>query len=188
MKRTKKCGATLVEVTLAAGLSTIVLFGAISTFLSGSVAWVRGQGKMDAESGSQRAVRMISRELREAMMVSVDSDGQGLTYRLPAKESDGSYTMPLTWDNVTRRIALSGGSVSVTSAGASRRLCTGVITTDPQSSGGTGTYKVFNAGVGAITRSLTVMVVSRQNTDRTSTAVSRSRETIFLRNIPQLVK
>lgn len=188
MRRKRLRGATLVEVTFAAALSTIVLFGAINTFLSGSVAWVRGQGKIDAETGSQRAVRQVSRELREAMSVIVDADGQGLTYRLPTKLGDGSYSMPVTWDGVARRIYLASGSLYVSRESVTKRLCNGIITTDPQSSGGSAPYKIFNAGAGTITRSLNVMVVSRQNTDRTSTATSRSRETIYLRNIPQLVK
>jgi hypothetical protein len=188
MKRRINRGATLVEVTFAAALSTVVLFGAISSFLSGMTSWARGQGRIDAENGSQRATRQIARELRQAMSVVVDADGNGLTYRMPAMDTGGSFKMPVIWDNVTRRIYVSNNSIYVSGGGTARRLCTGVIGTDPQSPGGTGSYKLFTAGSGSITRSLSVMVVSRQIADKNNTAVSRSRETIFLRNIPQLVK
>lgn len=185
-KRRTRRGVSLMEVLLASTLTVTVLAVAIGVFLSGMLSWMRGQGRIDAESGSQRAVRAISQTLREAMVVTVDSDGNGLTYRLPLSDSNGNYNVPMTWDGVTRRIFLSGGKIKVTGTGPERILCSGVISTDPLTSGGTGAYKVFTSGAGSITRSLNVMVVSQRTTDYNKTATSRSRETIYLRNIPDL--
>lgn len=184
MKRRRQ-GATLVEVVVAAGLSTIALFGAVFLFLSGAMSWARGTGRIDAESGANLAVRSVSRELREAMTVTVDSDGAGLSYRLPAKDEDGSFTTPVTWDGVDRRIELQGSQLCVTGSGQTRVICRGVVATDPLSNS---TYRIFTAGSGAITRSLTVMIASSRNAEYNKMATSRSRETIYLRNIPQLVK
>lgn len=188
MKRSKRSGYSLVETVIASGLSILAFYGATMLFLSGAMSWTRGAGRIDSESTTHRAVREISRELREAMTVSVDANGKGLSYRLPVKDDDGNYTMPVTWDGVSRRIELDGTDLVVIGGDNSRRICPGVILTDPQSAGGTGHYVPFSPGAGAITRSLTVMLVSQNAADYNHTATSRSRETIYLRNIPQLVK
>lgn len=187
VSRTRRA-VSLVEVLLASTLTVTVLAVAVGTFLTGMVSWARGQGRIDAEGGSQRAVREISQTLREAMAVTVDADGKGLSYRMPALDANGNYTIPITWDGITRRIAYSNGQIVASGGAADRVLCKGVILTDPQSSGGTAAYAPFTAGSGTITRSLNVMIVSQRAADRDKTATSRSRETIYLRNIPDLFK
>lgn len=149
-------------------------------------SWYRGEGQIRAETQSQRAVRLITAELREAMSVSVDANGQGVNYRLPAVDANGNYVVPATWDNVNRRIALEGNVIRLYTGGSERIIARNVITTDPRSVGGIGTYQVFTRGAGTIVRQLNVMVVTRTNEFRTQNATSRSRETIFLRNIPEL--
>lgn len=174
------------EVLIASTLTVTVLSVAVGTFLSGMMSWFRGQGRIDAETGSQRAVREVSQTLREAMAVTVDANGMGLSFRLPVTNPDGSYTIPLTWDGVARRIAYNNGQLIVSGNGPDRVICKGVITTDPLTSGGTGSYKIFTAGGGSVTRSLNVEVVSQRTADYSKLATSRSRETIYLRNIPDL--
>ena len=188
MNRTTRRGTTLVETVVAAGLSVIVFLGATLLFLSGAMSWARGSGKIDAEATTHRAVREISRELREAMAVSVDADGLGLSYELPVKDASGSFTTPISWDGITRRIELQGADLVMTGGHAPRTILKGVILSDPQSPDGQGSYRIFTAGSGAITRSLTVMLVSSRSADYNRMATSRSRETIYLRNIPQMVK
>lgn len=188
MRFSKRQGITLVETVIAASFSVIAITGAVMLFLSGAMSWTRGAGRMDAESKANFAIRMISRELREAMSVTVDGNGRGLTYRLPQKQQDGSYVLPITWDGRYRRIELQDTNLVVIDGEAKHRICSGVVLTDPQSVGGSGSYKIFTPGSGTITRSLTAMVVSTRNADYNKTATSRSRETIYLRNIPQLVK
>lgn len=188
MKRNTRRGTTLVETTIATGLSTLAILGATLLFTSGSMIWMRGYGRIDAEATTHRAVREVARELREAMKVTVDANGLGLTYRLPLKDNSGNFTMPVTWDNVTRRIELQGTSLVITGGQAPHTISKGIILTDPQSPGGAGAYKIFTAGAGSTTRSLTVMLVSSRTADYNKMATARSRETIYLRNIPQLVK
>lgn len=184
----KRRGATLVEVVTASTISVLVLTGAYAALLSGSNTWIKGSGTMDAEATAQRAVRRIANELRQAMSVTVDPDGNGLSYRMPVIDGNGNYTVPPVWDNVTRRIELSGSNINMVTNGVADRIASGVILTDPLSSGGTGTYRLFTAGAGTITRQVTVQVVVQKNTVRTYTKKSRNRETIFLRNIPELIR
>lgn len=190
-KRRKTRGSTLIEIITATSISMLVLLVGCATFVLGMETWFRGQARLDANEASQQAVREISMELREAMSVTVDAGGQGLSFRRPLKDGNGSYVQPITWDGVARRLQLDGSNnlqVTASDGTAARTLCKNVIFTDPLSAGGTGAYQIFTPGAGAITRSLTVMVVTRRGLYRQETVTSRSRETIFLRNIPQLTQ
>ncbi len=186
--RSRRRGATLVEIVVASGMTTLVLFGAILAFLSGMTNWIRGQGRMDAESQSQRAVRALSQELRQAMSVTVDVNGLGLTYRMPAVDVNGDYVVPVVWDNVVRRAEYNNGTVRVMTGGIEHIVSRNVILTDPLSNGGSAAYNIFTAGGGAITRQLTIMVVTRTNSARNETVTGRIRETVYLRNIPSLTQ
>lgn len=188
--RTRNCrrAVTLVEVLVSASISSLVLFSAISIFLSGIGSWARGQGKIDAETQSRQAVRVVSDALREAMWVSVDADGMGLTYRLPRTEADGSFEVPVIWDGIDRRIAYASGKLNLTDASGTRTICRNIRLTDPESPGGTTLYRIFVPGPGSITRRLSVMVVTETNGARSERVVGRKRETVFLRNIPELTR
>lgn len=184
----KRRGVSLIETVTASFLSIFVLAGAYAALLSGSTSWIKGSGAMDAEATAQRSVRKMASELRQAMSVVVDANGLGVTYRMPAVDGNGNYTVPPVWDTVTRRIELNGTNLNIVTNGSTKRVASGVILTDPLSSGGTGTYRIFNAGAGTVTRQVTVQLVVRKNSVRDKTTTSRNRETIFLRNIPELVK
>lgn len=184
----RRRGATLVEVVTAAVFSVMVLTGAFAALLSGSGAWIRGGSSMDAESSAQRAIRRISSELRQAMAVTVDPGGMGVTYRMPVVDADGNYTVPPVWDGVTRRIERSGSNLDLVIDGNRRRLASGVILTDPVSTNGASSYQIFTPGAGTITRQVTVQLAIQKNSLKSYQVSSRGRETIFLRNIPDLIR
>ncbi len=184
----KRRGVSLIETVTAAFLSIFVLAGAYAALLSGSTSWIKGSGALDAEASAQRSVRKMANELRQAMSVVVDGNGLGLTYRMPLIDNNGNYTVPPVWDNVTRRIELNGTNLNIVTGGSTKRLASGIILTDPLSTNGTGTYRIFNAGAGSVTRQVTVQLVVRKNSIKDKTTTSRNREIVFLRNIPELVK
>jgi len=184
----RRRGSTLFEVVISAGISTVVLFSAVSLFLSGAGTWARGQGKIDAETQSRQAVRVISDALREAMWVSVDGDGMGVTYRLPRKTVDGAFEVPIIWDGIDRRIELDGERILLTDDEGTRPICRHIRLTDPASTSGTAPYQIFTPGPGAITRRLVVQVVTETNGARSEYVTGRKRETVFLRNIPELTR
>lgn len=181
----KRRGATLIEVMTAAVFSVLVMTGAFAALLSGSSAWLRGGGTMNAEATAQRAVRKVANELRQAMVVTVDGDGRGLDYRMPMVDNGGNYTVPPVWDGVTRRIELQGTNLEIVENGARRRLASGVILTDPL---GNQAYRIFTAGAGTVTRQITVQLAVQKNTVKSYQVSSRNREIIFLRNIPELIR
>lgn len=189
MKRSRlKRGLTLIEVVTAAVVSTLVIVGAMTIFLAGMRDWTRGAQRMDAEIQSRQAMRGIASTLRGAMVVTVDADGQGLTFRMPKVDpATGLYQSPVVWDGVTRQIDFSSGKILLKETGKPDRvLATNVITTDPKNANAA--YKIFTPGLGAITRQLTVKVVCVATNAQGQQSLGRKRETIFLRNIPQLTK
>lgn len=188
MKRKHVNGTTMIEVLTASFMTVMVVTAAVSTMLYGLSSWAKGQGKIYAESDSQKAMRVISQQLREAMYVGVDSNGLGLNYRRPQLDGNGNYVTPAVWDGVTRRIELVDGTMRMVTNGQNRTLCQGVVLTDPQSTGGIGTYLPFTSSGGTIIRQVNVQIVTRRNTYKSQQVYSRSRETIYLRNVPQLTR
>lgn len=175
----------MVEVLVASVISFLVLAGAATALLFGMAGWARGQARIDSETQAQQAIRLVSKLLREAMVVNVDANGQGLTYRLPSKDGNGNFNLPATWDGVNRRIEVSGSDLNLVVGGTTRNLASGVILTDPQA--GNQAYRVFTPGAGTITRQLWMkLATSTMSGDRRKTMTSRGREMIYLRNIPQL--
>jgi hypothetical protein len=179
-------GVTLPEALFAAFLTAVILTFTLSLYVTGMMAWLRGEGNILSETGSDVAIRVVANEMRQAMNVVVDANGNGLTYNLPL-QANGTDVIPISTDGVTRRIELDGSSLNMLANGAvTRTICKGVILTDPLSPGGTQAYKIFTPSAGSITRSITVEVANRASSYQAETISARNRETIFLRNIPQI--
>lgn len=184
----RRRGATTLEVLTAASISTLVLFGAILAFLSGMSSWAKGSGRIASETKSQNAIRAISQQLREAMAVTVDENGLGLSYRFPKVDGDGNYIVPAEWDGIDRRIEYKSGAIQIAVDGVSHTICTGVTLSDPLRDPGNDKYKVFTKGAGTITRQVTVQIVSQHTGNKDGYERARIRETIYLRNIPAITR
>jgi hypothetical protein len=170
---------------MAAGLTATVVMTSVAIFLFASYTWLKGSAHVMAEADSELAIQAIDRQLRESLLIAVDANGNGLTYELPLHNPDGSYAVPEVWDNVTRRIALSGTSLVMTSSGGPTQvLARSIYPYDPLASGQT-TYKIFTAPAGQKISFLTVMIVTSQLDGQQNLITSRSREAVYLRNLPQ---
>jgi hypothetical protein len=152
--------------------------------ISGSAAWAKGMGKIGAETEAQMSVRVIAQQLREAMNVTVDSNGMGLTFQIPQKDSNGNFSVPEVSDGVTHRLEAEGNSLVLITGNSKRILSKDLIFTDPVSANGATAYQLFTPGSGAITRQVTIEVATKRFGYKANTVSTRSRETIFLRNIP----
>ncbi len=183
MRHRRIRGTTLMEVIISAGIGTLVMTASMSIFFFGMNSWYRGQGRIEAEGSANQAIRAMTAELREALSLTIDSDGQGVTYQLPTKNTDGSYVVPMTSDGVSRRIALVSGNVLLTVGTSSRTMVRNVITTDPTSNAA---YTVFSTSSSVIVRQLNILLVTRRATVKTETYTNRTRETIYLRNVPEI--
>jgi len=186
-KRRRTRGATLVEMLVTSVITVMAIGTAGTVWLAGATSWYQGIGKIDAETQSRTAVKLISTELAEAMDVVVDGNGQGVTFHKPGKDGNGDYETDVTGqpvsDGIDRRIYLTSGKLIYDGGNGLRTLSRNVITTDPLSSGGNQPYKIFTPGLGSITRQVTVMVVTQTTGANQHVVKARKRETIFLRNI-----
>lgn len=199
-------GMTLVEVLVASGISSIVLGSAISIFLMVTSSWAKGESQMSVENETRQTMRLMADELREAMWVSVDADGMGITYRKPVKSVTGDFTVPITWDGKDRRLYYSGGKLFIEpDTGQARLVCRNVLTKDPfalATNGaaaqlGTGdvettgapAYKIFTANAGSVTTEITMVVVTGNKGGKAGQVVrAKKRETVVLRNVPELIR
>lgn len=176
---------TLIEVLTASTLGVLCVFGAVSTLLMGMTGWAKGQGSISSNLDSQKSIRLVTSELKEAMEVTIDADGLGLTYKLPAADGTGLYSQPMTWDGVSRRMQyVVSGSVGRIEMGPTtnlRVIATNVSNTNP----GTGnTMRVFVPGDGAVVREITVRLTADNYGSSYSREKTLALETVFLRNIP----
>lgn len=197
-------GFTLVEVIVSSVISTIVLSMAVSVFLMVMASWARGENLMDGENDTRQVVRLVSDELREAMWVSVDADGRGLSYRRPQKDASGEFSLPVVWDGVTRRIFWNNGRLILRGDGGVERVVgSNILTVDPfrleahanagrrgnAANVGAPAYRIFTANNSTLTTEVTVMVVTGSRGANGSEQVrARKREVVVLRNVPELIK
>jgi hypothetical protein len=65
-------------------------------------------------------------------------------------------------------------------------ICANVITTDPLSENGQTPYQIFTSGGGVTVRSVTVEIATKTGSYQSETQSARNRETVFIRNVPQL--
>mgnify|MGYP001440992990 FL=1 len=184
-KRNLTRGATMVEVSVAAVIGTMVLGTALTLFVAGAGMWVHGSEMVEAEGQSRQAIRVITDQLRQAMVVAVDANGQGATYRLPTRDASGIFSSPPVWDGVTRRIFHNSGSIVIQEGAASRTICRNVVLQDPDNGGAN--YRIFTTPPTAIFREVSVRVVTRRIAQG-RTYLGRKRETVYLRNIPKLTQ
>ncbi len=180
-------GATLTEVMVASVISSFVILGSLMTYVSGIQSWTRGMERMDVEGDSSGTVRLIADALREAMIVTVDANGLGLTYFVPERNPDGTFRtdgrgQPVS-DGIARRVFHQSGQIRFQDPEGIRIVATNVILTDPHTAGGNGAYRIFTPNAGAMVRQITVMVVTRRRSADLTFKHGRKRETIFLRNV-----
>jgi len=183
----KKQGFSIFETLIAATITVSVLGIALTTFMMGMQSWYTGETNISSQVGAEQAIQKVERTLRQAMLVSVDANQLGLTYELPQSDAGGNFITPLVWDGVTRRVELDGTNLTMKdSTGFSQVICSNVVLTDP-SSASKPAYVIFTAAPGAVTRSLTLEVISETvQAPNNQIVYGRRREDIYLRNVPQL--
>lgn len=186
--RIRSSGFTLPEMVMGVAILAIVVGLSTVALVTTLNAWGRGQTRINAEVEASQALRKIRDNLKEAMSVTVDANGQGISFQLPRKDLAGEYVTPPVWDGVSRRIVLeSGGRVVLTAGGTSTTILTDVTTTDYRGEGSPVSYRLFTAGSGTVTRSVTVQLVTeRMVRSDNDNAYGRVRETILLRNTPSI--
>jgi Tfp pilus assembly protein PilW len=184
-------------------ISSVVLVGVITMFMMAMGVWARGEAWTDTDTQTRQAVRIMTDQLREAMQVTVDADGMGVTYRWPARDTAGSYVQPISPESFDRRIWLVNGTLWLRDkAGSQRVIAKNVLTSDPfatvshdslgslaNTNGPLPTapaYKIFTPGIGSTVRSLSLKIVASRRGSTSDQVRNRRREVVYLRNIPQV--
>lgn len=177
-------GFTLPEVLLGVSVLAFVTFGALLALVGTLSGWATGQARIQAETDAQRALRRVTDALQEAMWAQVDGDGMGITYHLPTRDGSGNIAFPLAWDGIERRIELAGTDLRICDNAGCQTILTDVTTADPnRPSGG---YTMFVASAGSTVRQVTVQIVVRRTVRPGHDVWARTRESVRLRNVPQL--
>ena len=207
-KRTNR-GVTLVETLIASAISVLAVTAGTTAFLSGSYSWAKGEIEMASEGSGNFAMRIIAEELREAMFVKVASDGMRIDYFLPMKDGDGAFIFPIVPDGVSRRLYFDDDDLILKVGSSKRVICQDVLFSDPRIAngslanegvgngrgtgkaltGGTGSgalYTPFIATPGALTREVTVKLVTMSKGHTGKTRVSSKREVVLARNVPRI--
>lgn len=175
---------TLIESITGASITAMTLVGGVACFVSGMMSWTKGAATIDAMSKSQNAVKMMSQQLREAYKVTVSSDGKQVTFQLPSKNPDGSYVIPMVSDNVNRVFKVNTSNELVLTQGDSTIVISkNILATDPATNAA---YRVFTANDGSVSRQLVIQLVTTRQGFRNNWEPNRTRESVYLRNIPQL--
>jgi hypothetical protein len=182
-KNRRRRGMSMVESLTAVGITSVTLIGGVSVYVSGMMSWVKGEGAIDAINNAQNPVRLIGIELREATKVQVNAAGTELSYELPLKDANGDYVMPLQSDGTVRYFRLDGSTMSHIIGANSRVIATNVLPTDPETGQN---YKIFKTNGATIVRQVIVHIAASKQGYQDNWEPMRARETINLRNIPQL--
>lgn len=179
-------GVTLPEVLLGVSVLAFVVFGALLALVGTLSGWERGQARIQVEVETQRALRKITDTLQEALWAEVDADGMGITYHMPQRDGSGNITFPITWDGIERRIEVAGSNLQICDDRGCTTILTDVTTVDPNHPGG-GSYLMFVPSGGTTVRQVTVQIVVNRAVRADLTVWARARESVRLRNVPQLL-
>lgn len=115
-------GFTLIETITAMGVFTLLCIGGLGLLVSAANSWNQDYDRASADTDTGLAMRMIVDELRPSISVMVDTNGQGLTYWRPRRDSAGHLVVPLQSDGVARRIWRSASGDSLLITGRNRAL------------------------------------------------------------------
>ncbi len=178
----KRRGFTLIEALVAAAISVIAIGVGLYIYLSQLGAWAQGRGAIYSMSASQVAVKNVARELQEAILVTVSSDGQSVTYQLPKRDGTGDYVAPAVADGVNRSFSVLAGTLTQTIGGSSRILATNVLLKDPETNQA---FTPFTGDGNALTRRVEIKLGTQKDGSRSQMVSHCASETVYLRNIPR---
>jgi len=133
-----RAGITITEAIVATGILSLLMAGGAALLVGASSYGLRGFEQSIAESDINLAMQKISKSLRISMEISIDQDGNGITYYWPIKDNNGNYIIPLMADG-GHRFYLSG--TRLLSSDYSRPVLEDVVTTDPLTGS---SYRLFS--------------------------------------------
>jgi prepilin-type N-terminal cleavage/methylation domain-containing protein len=185
----KKRGMTLVELMVAMGLMSLTFAALSAMFLFGLRSYQKTAADTTLNQTNAQGLRRIAETIRQAMSVTISSDGRILTYTLPRLSAaadpvtgEKEYQIPLVNDGVARSFTVNtSGNVVDTVSG--RVLVRNVRLTDPDaaSSQYNQTYQPFSLSNIGSQRAVTVNLITSENV-LGDLRYARLKTTVVLRN------
>lgn len=179
-RRSRARGSMMLELTIASGLSVIVIGLLVMTELGALREYQRALSRNAASRGAYNALREVRNIAQQAVQVSV-SGGIQSTLLLPLRDASGTIRLPVqpdTTNPVTLSVNFGTGTLTMTVGGNMRVLLTGISDRTPQGAFYSPfTLTQYAPGVQVLHVRLSV----RQGNSNTA-SVAWFEETILLRN------
>ena len=175
----RRSGMTLIELIVSLGILTLAVFGMTAVLVQTSSSSDRTQARSDLDSSVALAAERVEHYLIEARSITIDTNGLGLTYKYPTKNTDGTYTSSANAVETTSRRLYVADGVLCSSDEPDRPILADIPVTDPETAQ---PIRVFSAGIND--REIEVRLVSHR-TIRDNTFYSAVTARIQPRNMPQ---
>ena len=189
MRRTRtRRGMTLIELMASLSLMVLLMVGTGAMMVGGLRSFQRTSASIDQSETNARTMRRITETLRQAVGVTVSTDGRSVQFQLPrltvsadAITGERELLDPIQADGVARSYSVIGTELIDGSTG--RVLVKDVILTDPDpaSSGYGQSYRPFELGTVGSTKAVTVTTMTRKSIT-SGTTFWRLKSTVLLRN------
>lgn len=134
-KRSRIRGSMVLELTIASGLSVIVIALLVMVEVSALREYRRALARNAASRGAYNALREVRSLAQQAVQGSVNASGTQATLLLPQRDANGAIRLPVQPDHanpVLLTVNFATGTLTVTVGGSSRVLLTGVLNRTPQ--------------------------------------------------------
>lgn len=180
----KNRGFTLVELLLSTGLISVVVGTLVYAQVNLMRDWQRGMNREQVERETQKALRNARQAVMEARTITVNSAGTLVTFKLPARDFSGNYTIPLepeSGSSRTLQVDWSSGELRLTQNGSTRVLLRNIVQTNNGSSYNPFTLNQYAPGMAVLHVRLSV----RREASGPGHPIAYTwvEETVLLRNI-----
>lgn len=184
----KRRGFTLAELLASMIAMVIALTAVLALQMNASKSLNRMRSDLSVQGRSSQAMRRVADTLRQAMSVTLSSDGKTITYVLPKLTTttdpvtgEKELFYPLTGDGVTRSFVVSGTNLVSNPGG--RILIRNLSATDPQA-GSTQYNKAYNpfqsTTIGS-RRAITITFICSEIANG-KTRYARMKSTVLIQN------
>lgn len=185
----RRRGFTLVEVMASLSLILLTVSGVVALTIGGLRSFQRTSGGVDMSESNARAMRRVAQNLRQAVSVTVSTDGTLIQFQMPRYSATADTTTgerelldPLESDGVQREYRVTGGQLIDGLTGKTLVRNVTLVDPDPNSSLANQVYKPFQIGTVANTRAVTMTLMTKTTLSSGSPLYWRLKSTVLLRN------
>ncbi len=182
-------GFTLVEILMSMGVMFMGTLGLLALYGTGLRSMQRTMVDTDVSQSNAQGVRHVAESIREAVEVSISTDGKTLNYKLPKRASvidlstgEKEYVVPLAWDGLARSFTIASGKLVDSVTG--KTLVRNLLATDPlpTSSQYNQTYDPFSLSTIGSSRAVQINLIVQDQVGQEK-RYARMKTTVIIRNL-----